>query len=155
MTMYLIGALVRAWHRMSRGGLRPSERRRQRSIAALAARHADAIPAADVALVEAHHELITKWRTDEQPVIEPVRRRTVMRRPARWQRVAAARVAVALDRAADPLRGPLRGPLAAPVVLSSVRFSEPAPWHLESFTTGWTRAEMDALVAEAKAMAGR
>src|SRR5207249_1978149 len=90
MTMYLLGAVVRLWRRMARGGFRPAERRRQRSIAALAARHADAIPAADVALVDAHHELITEWRTGEQRAVVPVRRRAVVRKPARWQLVAAA-----------------------------------------------------------------
>ena len=39
--------------------------------------------------------------------------------------------------------------------ISSVQISEPEPLELDSFTTGWTRAEMDAILAKGKAGAGR
>lgn len=150
--MYLLGAVVRLWRKLSKGGVDRWERGRARSIAAASAPlHGELLPAADRQLVDAQHAIVVEWRTDEQPVVAPVRRRAVVRRPARWQLVAAARREVAARRAADPLRGPLAGPLAPAVVLSSVRSAEPAPWHLESFTTEWTTAEFAALLATAGA----
>lgn len=152
MTRYLLGAVVRLWRRMFKGGIDRWERGRLRSIAAAGAPlHGEALPAADQELADAHHEIVTEWRTTELPVLAPVRRRTVTRRPARWQQVAARRRLAAQHRAADPLTGPLTGPLAAPVVLSSMRSSEPPAWHLESFTESWTTAEFAALAERAKA----
>lgn len=43
----------------------------------------------------------------------------------------------------------------AVVPFSSVQISEPAPLELDSFTTSWTRAEMDAILAKGKAGASR
>ena len=46
-------------------------------------------------------------------------------------------------------------PAEPAVPFSSVQISEPAPLELDSFTTGWTRAEMDAILARGKAGASR
>lgn len=46
-------------------------------------------------------------------------------------------------------------PAEPAVPFSSVQISEPAPLELDSFTTGWTRSEMDAILAKGKAGAAR
>lgn len=46
-------------------------------------------------------------------------------------------------------------PAEPAVSFSSVQISEPAPLELDSFTTGWTRSEMDAILARGKAGASR
>lgn len=155
MSTLLLGAVVRLWRRMSKGGINRWERGRARSIAAATAPlHGDILPPEEQALADAHHEIAVEFRTGEQPVVRQVCRRAATRRPARWQRLLAARRRL-VRAAADPLRGPLTGPLAAPVVFSSVRSSEPEPWRLESFTDCWTAAAIAALVAAAKAAAHR
>lgn len=154
MTMYLLGAVVRLWRRMFKGGIDRWERGRLRSIAAASAPlHGEVLPPVDRALVDAHHEILVESRTAEYPVLPQVRRRHVYRPPNARQAATIARRRAAPREAfeADPLSAPLAGPLAPAVVASSVRSFEPEPWHLESFTTGWTAAEFAALLATAGA----
>jgi hypothetical protein len=132
-------------------GKPPSERRRRRAKARAEAPQHEPVPEADRELVEVMHWMVVKARTDEQPVVRPVCRRRVARRPARWQRVAAARRAARRATrpvrtfAASPLTAPLAGPLAPPVLCSS----EPDPWGLEGFTREWETGEFAAVVAAA------
>lgn len=136
----------------------PLERGRARSIAAASAPlHSLPVAAADREHVDAVHDMLVESRTDEQPIVTRVRRRSVQRPPSQRQLdvIRARRLKPRQDFAADPLSAPLAGPLAAPVLLSSVRSWEPEPWHLESFTQGWTSADIERLVAEAKAGAVR
>lgn len=156
--MYLLGAVVRLWRRMFKGGIDRWERGRLRSIAAASAPlHTTSFTPDDLFLVKGHHKLVEQFRTAEQPIVTPVRRRSVQRPPSQRQLdvIRARRLKPRQDFAADPLSAPLAGPLAAPVLLSSVRSWEPEPWHLESFTQGWTSADIERLVAEAKAGAVR
>lgn len=146
--MYLLGAVVRLWRRLSKGGVDKWERGRARSIAAASAPlHGDALPVVDRELVDAHHEILVEFRTDEQPAITPVRRRSTTRPPSQRQldAIRARRLKPTQAFAADPLGAPLAGPLAPAVLLSSVSISEPPAWHLESFTTEWTTAKFAAL----------
>lgn len=175
MTRYLLGAVVRLWHRATKGGIDRWERRRVRSMAkASAPLHGEKIPAADMPLIEAWREDVEDKasRTAELPIVHVVHRRHTHRRPVRWQRVAARR---------RTLRGFHADPLAAPVpaqhrVEEPVLFgawledwfrrpaalgpastpfpeppAEPEPWDLESFTQGWTRDDIARMVADAKA----
>jgi hypothetical protein len=158
-TTYLLGAIVRLWGRLAKGGIDKWERGRARSIAAASAPlHGDALPPEDRKLVQAHHEIVVEWRTAEQPVVSTVRRRHLYRPPSQRQLAAmrARRMAPVREFAADPLSAPLAGPLAPAVIAASVPVSPaPQPWFLESFTTGWTKADVDRMVAQAKAEASR
>lgn len=159
MTTYLLGAVVRLWQHLTRGGISKLERGRARSMAAASAPlHDLPVPEADRELVQAHHEIVVEWRTAEQPVVSQVRRRHVQRPPSRRQLDAmrARRLKPMQDFASDPLSAPLVGPLAPAVIAASVPVSPaPAPWFLESFTTGWTKADVERMVADYKAGAQR
>lgn len=111
--------------------------------------------------------------TDELPIVRPpVRRHHTMRRPSRRQ-ARAARLLAARSFAASPLVAMVPDPrrLAgaaefeaqklrwfAPAIEASARLipdppaePKPDPWFLESFTQGWTKADVERMVAEAKA----
>jgi len=155
MTTYLLGAIVRLWKHVTTGGISKLERRRARSIAkATTPLHAEALPPEDEAFVQAHHEIYVEYVTAEQPAVSTVRRRHLYRPPSQRQldRIRARRLKPVQDFRADPLSAPLAGPLAPAVIAASVPVS-PAPWLLESFTQGWTKADVERMVAEAKAAA--
>lgn len=147
------------------------ERGRSRSEAEMAAVDTQVLTEADAGEAAA---LVTHFRelaTDEQPLVQLVRRRAAYRGPVRWQRVAARR---------RELRGFTGDPLAAAIpgrhrVEEPVMFGEsverwfapqlaaapaypqlPAPpeeWSLGGFTDQWTTADVARMVAEAKAAA--
>lgn len=151
MTTYLLGAIVRAWRRCTKGGIDKWERGRARSIAAASAPlHGEVLAPEDVELVEAHHEIVVEYRTADQPVVpQPVRRRHVYKPPSPRQIAATERAF-----AADPLYAPIPGrhrmeepelfaerieEWFAPVVAPSsapfpVRPQEPEPLELEGPT---------------------
>lgn len=161
MTTYLLGAIVRLYQRVFKGGVDKWERGRARSIAkASAPLHGDVLPPEDVPLADAWHvdvEEKASW-TGEQRIVSPVRRRHLYRPPSQRQLAAmrARRLRPVQDFANDPLSAPLAGPLAPAVIAASVPVS-PAPqaWFLESFTESWTAAEVARMVAAVKAKASR
>jgi hypothetical protein len=151
MTHYLLGAVVRLFQRCFKGGIDKWERGRARSMAAASAPlHGEELPPEDLALVDAHHEIVVEWRTAEQPAVTPVRRRHLYRPPSPRQLAAmrARHLKPVQEFAADPLTAPLAGPLVPAVIAASVPVSPaPQPWFLESFTTGWTKAQLAEILA--------
>lgn len=157
MTRYILGAVVRLWLRIRTGGIDKWERGRARSIAkASAPLHGEELPAADLALVDAHHAIVVEWRTAEQPVVSPVRRRHVYKPPSQQQlkRMRARTLKPVHDFAADPLSAPLAGPLAPAVIAASVPVS-PAPWQMEGPTGMFPRDWIAKIIADAEAGASR
>lgn len=155
MTRYLLGAVVRLYHRLFKGGIDKWERNRARSIAkASAPLHGVVLPPDEREHADAIHEHVVEWRTAELPMVPTARRRHLYRPPSQRQLEAMRRRRLAPVRAfaSDPLSAPLVGPLAPAVIAASVPVSPaPAAWLLESFTTGWSRADIARMVADAKA----
>lgn len=149
--------LVCVWLRRRRPErLDREERNRLKSIAEMTARHAVPLSEKEAAFVADHVAVAEKWTTTEHPIVEavvirPKARRVVRRNPLKRQQaeqrkrmqLATARLEFDLD----PLNAPLLAVDKPAPVLSSVRSFEPEPWHLESFTQGWTRAQIAELVA--------
>jgi hypothetical protein len=149
MTRYFLGAFVRLWTRLAKGGIDKWERGRARSIAAASAPlHGEELPPEDQALADAHHEIVVEWRTAEQPTVPAFTRKHLYRPPTPRQLAAMrARIAAPAQRfAADPLSAPLATELSPAVELPG-----PAPaWRLESFTESWTAADLARILANAK-----
>lgn len=155
MTTYLLGAIVRLYQRLFKGGVDKWERGRARSIAAASAPlHGDVLPPDDQELVDAHHEIVVEWRTAEQPVVSTVRRRHLYRPPSQRQldRMRARQLAPRKAFEADPLSAPLAGPLAPAVIHASVPVS-PAPFQLEGPTGVFPRDWIAQVMARAEAKA--
>jgi hypothetical protein len=147
------------------------ERERAKSEAAMAAPVSDADEEAAAALVA----YVVEIGTDELPLVQPaVRRRRVDKPPSPRQQAAIRARALAPVRAfaADPLAAPIPGQHRAeeprlfdaeaerwfaPALAATPTFpdlpAEPPAWHLESFTQGWTKADVARMVAEQKASA--
>jgi hypothetical protein len=154
MTRYFLGAFVRLWGRLFKGGINKEERGRLRSIAkATAPLHGDALPPEDVPLAAAWHEDDVdkaSW-TGEQRVVTTFTRKHLYRGPSQRQLDAMrARQRRPVEVfAADPLTAPLAGPLAPAVIATSVPVGQ-EPWRLESFTQGWTKADLARILADSK-----
>jgi hypothetical protein len=98
------------------------------------------------------HADVLDYRTGEQPRITRKTRRRIVRRGARLRADARIRrqIASAVEQfAADPLTGPIVSLDVHAPLLDSL--PQPPSFELESFTGEWTRAELDALLATAKA----
>lgn len=142
------------------------EKHREQYLAHIVApgRHRPLDPEA-TALMAAWHEDVTATRTGEIPmvIIRPhrVKRRVVHKDPFARKKAhrerelqrEAAELAWALDPlAARPLTLDKDIPLSVrPIQRVSLPFpdlpAEPEPWHLESFTQGWTRGQIKELIA--------
>jgi hypothetical protein len=146
------------------------ERERAKSEAAMAAPVSEADLAEAAPLVAYVEEI----GTNELPIVRPaVRRRRVDKPPSARQQAAIRARALAPVHAfaADPLAAPIPGQHRAeepalfaaeaerwfaPSLDEAPRLfpdlpAEPPAWHLESFTQGWTKADVDRMVAKAKA----
>lgn len=149
MARYFLGAFVRLAQRIFKGGISKEERGRQRSIAAASAPlHGLPVAPEDRELVEAHHEIVVEYRTGELPKIVDTPRRPTVREVARKYRRPARHSAKRLPKkqVRDALNGPLPDELSPAVMLPG----PPPALQLDSFTTGWTKAELDRILANAK-----
>lgn len=153
MATYLLGAIVRLWTRLAKGGIDKWERHRYRSIASASAPlHGEVLSPEDQELVAAHHEILIEWRTAEQPVVPTVRRRHVYRPPSARQqaRMRARALAPVQAFTDDPLTAPIPVPLAPAVIANSVPVS-PAPWNPEGPSAVFSRDWINKILADHEA----
>jgi len=155
MTTYLLGAVLRLWHRFATIGIKKADERDPEAPRDLDRGHArseaeaakeDALSAADAAEVAELHEYFQEIGTGELPIIQafdidplgaPIPADLPVAEPALFDDVTAHWLSLFTWTAP-----------ADTVPLSSVQVPEPDPLELDGFTTGWTKSEMAALVAE-------
>lgn len=141
----LLGVGITSWVR--RGGGKTERRRAKAIVAATARRHA---PLSDEEQEHAEeiHAIVEEYRTGELPkVVEP--RRPSVRDVARKYRRPAKHAArkVPKSKRFDPLTSPM--PVTEKAVMLPAR--APQPWDLGGFTDQWTTADVERMVAQAKA----
>jgi hypothetical protein len=126
------------------------ERRRRKAIADATGRH-EPLNADEQKLADAWREDVEKVRTGELPRItdEPRRPRVqeIARRYRRPAKHSARKVPRTKTRTDDALSGPLPAQLERPVMVPA----RPPSWQLESFTTGWTKREINHILDRHKA----
>lgn len=157
MTRYLLGAVLRLWHRISKIGideeavdlgLRPHPDRVAYE-AEVAKADTDHLSAAEVAEVAEFEAFVEKIGTGEFPALAfladplgaPIPEDHTYASPVDFHEVWAGKLSLFVWPT---------GP-AEQVPLSSVQVPDPDPFELESFTRGWTRAQIAEMVAGAKA----
>jgi hypothetical protein len=136
-----------------KSGTKEERRRAKATRDATVRRHAP-MTEEEQELADAWHEDVQQARTGDLPKYrDPSATRAVRDAVRRYQRKgkhSTHRVPKGKP-AASPLDGPLPAQLEQTVMLPG-----PAPaWHLESFSTSWTKAEIADIVAKGKAGASR